>query len=76
MSSTLTVEPTQRKKQNLSSDLKFILRKKFGGTINQQIIDEYDLSYLKGLLDCGITDAQILIDLIGKFGELTLNEEW
>jgi hypothetical protein len=74
MSSTLTIEPSCRKKTGLSYELKLALQKKFEGTVFHKLIDESDISYFKGLLDAGIEDAQIVLDFLEKYGEVILNE--
>ena len=55
----------------LSSDLKFKIRERIWGgdpeyNVSREIAitDVSDIAYLAGLADCGIEDAQKLIDLI------------
>lgn len=76
MSSTLTIEPVNRPTKSLSYELKLILRKKFGGTVLNQKMDSSDLFYLYGLRDCGVPDAEIIIDYITKHDQVILNEEF
>ncbi len=76
MGSTLTVEPSNRKKKSLPYELKKTLQKKFGGVISIQTMDENDLSYLKALIDCDIDGAKDLYEYIEKNGEVILNEEF
>ncbi len=76
MSSTLTVEPAKRKKQVLNYELKSCLQKRNGGCTFHSLMTESDIPYLKGLVDAGIEDAQIVIDFIEKYEEVVLNEEF
>jgi hypothetical protein len=76
MSSTLKIEPANRKKQSLSYELKSCLQKKYGGLITDQIMNISDLPYLKGLLDAGVEDAKIVLDMIEKYDEVILDEEF
>ncbi len=76
MGSTLTIEPLYRSKKNLSFEIKKCLQKKFNGTVLDQTMEESDLNFLYGLLYAGIEDAQIIIDMIKKYGSVTLNEEF
>ncbi len=76
MSSTLTVEPAFRKKTQLSYELKKALQKRFGGVISNRNMSFSDESYLEGLLDAGIEDAQIILDMIEKYEEITLDEQF
>lgn len=76
MSSTLTIEPSKRKKRNLPNDLKFALRKKFGGTISNQKMDCSDLSYISALIDMEIAGAFELKEYIEKYEEIILDEEF
>jgi len=38
--------------------------------------DSSDIYYLQGLLDAGIEDAKIVIDMIEKYENVTLNEQF
>ncbi len=76
MGSTLTMEPINRKKQNLSYELKRCFQRKCAGCVCNKILDECDIPYLKGLLDAGVEDAQIVIDYIEKYEEVIINEEF
>ena len=77
MTSTLKIEPTERKKTSLSSELKFALRKKNKEkSIFDMKVSEYDLSYFEGLQDAGIQDASIVISMINKYGECVISEEF
>lgn len=79
MSSNLTAEPVDRKKLDLGTSLKFILRKRYGEPISATIGDG-DLPYLQGLLDAGNDevkkDVEKLIAMIGKHGNLYLKEKY
>jgi hypothetical protein len=77
MSSKLTIEPYNRKKVTLSTDLKFALRKGNNNeSINERIIGKEQLSYFQGLRDAGVEDAEIVISMIGKYGECVITEEF
>jgi hypothetical protein len=76
MSSTLKVEPANRRKKSLSTELKFVLQKKYKGVIYNKLMDLSDLPYLQALVDSGVEGAQELIDYIGKYDEVILNEEF
>lgn len=76
MSSTLKIEPAHRKRRSLSHELKLILQKKFGGCIHERLMDENDIPYLHALVDMELKDAQVVIDMIEKFGEVVLDEEF
>ncbi len=76
MSSTLTIEPANRKKRNLSYELKFAMSKRFNGNSINQTYDERDVSYFLGLYDAGIEDAKIVMEMIGQFEEVTIKEEY
>lgn len=77
MSSTLTWEPTERPKGELSDELKQILRKAYndGQPIHNMILAERHIDYLVGLDDGGIKDAGKLVAAIQKYKEIVLNEE-
>lgn len=77
MSSSLTIEPTQRKKNTLSTELKFALRKRNNGqTLNNKEFTKSDIPYFSGLYDAGIKDAQDVINLIERYDSITINEEF
>jgi len=77
MGSTLKVEPMNRTKKSLPDDLKFILRKKLGGrTVLNHRMDEADIPYLKGLVDCEVKGAFDLIEMIEKYDEVVIDEEF
>jgi len=76
MGSTLTVEPSNRKKKSLPFELKKVLQKKYGGVVSEEIMDEKDLSYIKALIDCDVEGAKDLYEYIEKNGEVILNEEF
>lgn len=79
MSSNLRAEPRDRTKLELSTYLKFVLRKRYGEPINCEIgLDE--LPYLQGLLDAGNEqvkkDVEVLMRMINKHGWIKLKEEY
>lgn len=74
MSSTLYIEPVNRQKGTLSSTLKFALKRRFPQETIQRVFDSSDLSYFQGLFDAGIEDAKIVIDMIEKYEEVTIQE--
>lgn len=76
MSSTLTVEPANRKKHNLPFELKKALQKKFEGVVCQMMMDSSDISYLNALVDLDIPGAFELIQFIEKYDQVILNEEF
>ena len=75
MSSDLTWEPEQRKKGSLAYDLKRALQNRYAGTVDT-IMDRGDISYLEGLRDGGLAEAQILIDAIEKHDRIVVKEEF
>jgi len=75
MSSTLTWEPAYRKTNSLSYELKLVLQKYLGGTVDSDM-DISDLKYLEGLRDAGVIDAQILIDAIEKHDRIHVKEQF
>lgn len=76
MSSTLTMEPNSRKKEVLPTGLKWVLQKKYKGTIYDRTMDESDIPYIKALIDAEIEGAQELLDFLEKHESITLNEEF
>jgi hypothetical protein len=76
MSSTLTIQPANRKKNSLPTELKWILQKKFNGIIHNRLMDRSDLSYLEALKDSDIDGAEELINFIEKYEEVILNEDF
>jgi hypothetical protein len=80
MSSTLKWEPIIDRGKSLSDDLKFRLRKKYGGTIDNIILNQADVAYLEGLRD-GMEEHQAkeiqgLLDAIEKYGDIRLWKEF
>ena len=74
MSSNLGWIPSKEPKYKyLDTDIKFALRKRYGEPV-QEIINESQLDYLRGLKDAGIKDAIKLIDAIEKYGEIEIKE--
>lgn len=76
MSSTLTVEPANRKKKNLSFELKLILQKRYNGCIHHKFMDLSDVGYVKGLVDAEIKGSAELLEYLEKYEEINLNEEF
>jgi len=81
MSSTLKWE-TLDKGKSLDDDLKFLLRKRYGSTVDA-ILDREDLLYLQGLLDATSEGQQLtgghirgLIDLIEKHERIHVWEQF
>ena len=69
----LPIKP--QKAYDLSTELKFALRNRDNdGHVNEEL-DDQSLGYLRGLLDAGIKDAEILIDAIDKYGAVRVFEE-
>ena len=75
MSASLYWEPTYRKKEILSDELKFILRDK-KGLQDYMLMDKSYLPYLEGLFDSGIKDANKLIKAIEKYKEINVGLEY
>jgi len=76
MSSTLTVEPENRKKKTLPYELKLILQKHTSGVICHYEMNHSDLPYLKGLRDADVPGADELIEFIEKHETVILNEQF
>jgi len=77
MTSQLTIEPLERKKTVLSSELKFALRKRNScGTVRNMNVSSSDIPYFQALSDMGVEDAQRVISLIQKFEECVIQEEF
>ena len=60
---------------DLSTKMKFLLRKRFGETINTVVCHD-DMDYFIGLRDAGIKEAQEIIDAINEHNEILLKEEF
>lgn len=60
---------------SINDQIKFILRKKCGGTVSRLIMNNQDMGYVQGLIDCEIEGAEELMEIL-KNGEIELNEEW
>ena len=79
MSSTLKWEPIVETGRPLSDDLKYLLRKRYGGTVYNVTLDEDQISYLEGLKDASndkrvCKEIQLLIDAINKHENIKLWE--
>lgn len=75
MSSTLYWVPVVQTGKSLPDELKYALRKKFGGYICNTRLLSGHIEYLNGLRDAGTKGAQELIDAIEKHGEIEISEE-
>lgn len=75
MSSTLVYYLPQ-KNNNLCDRLKKILIDKYQLQSGRYKLTESDLSYLKGLSDAGVCDAERLVELIENMGSLEINLEY
>lgn len=64
MSTSLAYEPIVDRPKLLCDRLKSIFKNKYMLEDSEVILDDYDLSYLKGLADAGVPDVNILIELI------------
>ena len=76
MISTLIADPVKTEKSSFSYELKLALQKRFGGSGFNKMLDSTDISYLCGLRDAGIEDAKSLMEMIEKFGEIIVSEEF
>jgi hypothetical protein len=74
MSSNLLWEPRKQNYRELSTELKFAMRKGFGDPIDIEL-NENSIGYLTGLVHAGIEDAQNLIDAIQKWGVVRVWED-
>lgn len=59
----------------LTSQIKYIFQGKYGSPI-KKTLSESDCDYLNGLKDAGVDGAETLIELIDKFGEVEIMEEY
>lgn len=79
MSASLCWSPPPSEGGRLSDELKYKLGRYLcdtDGTIGYPTqVTSADIEYLKGLKDCGIKDADKLIALIEKYGEINLRWE-
>jgi len=73
MVSSLYWRPTEDYGHSIDSDLKFILRERYGNPINI-ILTNHDLDYLSGMEDSGIKNVNKLILAIRKHGSIRLKE--
>ena len=79
MSTSLYFEPICNKGISLSDNLKYILRKKYGSSVDA-ILDDHDINYLEGIRDaCNnekeASEVQKLIDAIEKYNSIKVWEE-
>ena len=75
MSSNLQWQPLKQNWKDLSSDLKFAMRKRYPDPIDIVLL-RGDIPYLEGLWDAGLMDAKSLIDAISKYGEIQVKENY
>lgn len=61
---------------SLPDQLKYILRKRFGGGNYPEILDRTDLRYLEGLADAGVDGAEDLRAAIIEYDEVEILEEY
>jgi hypothetical protein len=73
MSCTLYWEPAKREKKELPDALKYVLQRRYGGTVHTTV-SERDLGYLNGLRDANVKGAQELIDAINEHGDVVVHE--
>ncbi len=64
-----------QKAYDLSTELKFALRNRDNEGCVNMVLDDQAIGYLRGLLDAGVKDAEILIDAIEKHGSVKVFEE-
>ena len=69
MSANLMFEPIIDRGKDLSDELKYILRDKYE-LEGETVYSASDLSYLQGLADANVKDAQKLVDAINKYGSV------
>ena len=74
--STTLVYYIPQKNNHLCDRLKQILTSKYQLQNGRQKLDEHDLSYLRGLNDAGVCDAERLVELIEKLGSVEINLEY
>ena len=80
MSSSLLWKPViPEKGHSLSTDLKFLLRKKYGSIVDI-VLDDSDILYLSGLRDASSKtikkEIQTLINAIEKVGRIKVWEQY
>ena len=70
MSTNLMWEPVTERGKVLSDKLKRILSDSYGP--REHVLTKDDLSYLRGLRDCGVSGADTLIDGINQYDEVRI----
>jgi hypothetical protein len=75
MSSSLYWEPVQREEEWLPDELKYVLQKRVGGTVDT-VMSERDIPYLEGLRDAGVSGADALIEAIKKHDRVSVHEKF
>jgi len=76
MSSSLIARPTNPNGGiSLPTELKFVLRKKFGEPIDVRLRRDM-VPYLEGVADCGIDGAKALSDYILEHDDVQIIEEY
>jgi hypothetical protein len=73
MSSTLFWTPINEGRRVFADDVKYILRKKFGGAIDATL-NENDLGYIRGLNDAGVGGSSEVLEALVKFGSIRIWE--
>ena len=73
MSSNLCYRPVEDYKYDLSTEVKFMLRKVYGDPIDVTLSNS-DIPFLTGLKTAGVKEAEQLIDAIHTHGEIELKE--
>lgn len=73
MSMNLYWQPVVTDANDLDDQLKYAMRKRWSGHVDVTL-NESDASYLQGLRDAGVKDAQVLLDAIAKHGEIRVFE--
>jgi len=73
MSSSLKWRVRSDWRGQFDTQLKFILREKYGEPVDH-IFTDIDLDFLEGLNAAGVKDAKVLIDAINQFKEIEVNE--
>ena len=72
MSASLNWAPSKRSGERLDTALKWIIEKRWSVSSTPLELGDGDLSYLYGLRDAGISDADKLIAGIEKFGRVEI----
>lgn len=77
MSSSLRWKPEQKPRGSLSTAVKFALRKRTGGQLNDEIVlTAADIPYFEGLRDADVEGAEEVIKLIELHGKIFVWEQF